>query len=143
MSEPARLFDPDEGRGQPETVALEPGERLVRVLPDVSGMAKEFDYIVPTKWAGLVDVGSMVRMDLHGRRVAGWVTETDVAATPGMTLRHIERVSSVGPPEDVVDLARWASHRWAGRLTPVMKTASPSKMVKACLLYTSPSPRDS
>jgi primosomal protein N' (replication factor Y) len=131
MTEPGRLFDPDEGRQEPEPAALQPGERLVRVLPDVSGLDKEFDYIVPARWADQVAVGSLVRVDLHGRRVAGWVTDVDLEPRAGMTLLALSKVSSVGPPADLVDLARWAARRWGGRLTPILKTASPPTMVKA------------
>ncbi|MGH1490664.1 MAG: hypothetical protein ACRBK7_14950 [Acidimicrobiales bacterium] len=131
MTEPARLFDPDEGRKEPEPAVLQAGERLVRVLPDVSGLDKEFDYIVPAKWAADVAIGSIVRVDLHGRRVPGWVTAVDLAPKPGMQLRSISKVSSVGPPAEIVELGRWAAHRWAGRLTPILKTASPPTMVKA------------
>ncbi len=131
MSEPARLFDPDEGKPEPEPAVLQPGERLVRVLPDVSGLAKEFDYIVPARWSDQVQVGSMVRVDLHGRRVAGWVTDVDLEPRPGMSLRSVAKVSSVGPPGEVLELARWAANRWHGRLTPIVKTASPPTMVRA------------
>ncbi|MGI9598044.1 MAG: hypothetical protein ACR2QK_17910, partial [Acidimicrobiales bacterium] len=130
-SEPGRLFDPDEGRSEPEPAVLQPGERLVRVLPDVSGLAKEFDYIVPARWAEAIVVGTLVRIDLHGRRVAGWVTAVDLEPKPGMSLRAIAKVSSVGPPGELIDLGRWAARRWAGRLTPILKTASPPTMVKA------------
>ncbi len=130
MSEPARLFDPDQGRPDLKPAVLQPGERLVRVLPDVSGLSKEFDYIVPARWASDVDIGTMVRIDLHGRRVAGWVLAVDLEPEPGMALRAVAKVSSVGPPAAVIDLARWAAWRWSGRLTPILKTASPPTMVR-------------
>jgi primosomal protein N' (replication factor Y) len=44
---------------------------VVRVLPDVSGIDKEFDYLVPDHLPEVI-VGSVVRVDLAGRRVAGW-----------------------------------------------------------------------
>ncbi|MEM9654142.1 MAG: hypothetical protein AAGA65_18755 [Actinomycetota bacterium] len=131
MSEPTRLFDdPDVGRVAPEPVTLAPGERVVRVLPDVSGLDKEFDYLVPARFADQVELGSLVRVELHGRRVAGWVIAVDVTPAPGVTLRPITKVSSVGPPADVIDLGRWAARRWSGRLTSVLKTASPQTMVR-------------
>ncbi len=143
MSQPGRLFDPDDGQptpsldparadGEPDAeVDVEPGSRLVRVLPDVSGLTKEFDYVVPARWADRVTVGSMVRIDLHGRRVAGWVVATDVEPKAGLRLRSITKVSSVGPPDEIIELARWAARRWAGRVTPILKTASPHTMVGA------------
>ncbi|MEM7271557.1 MAG: hypothetical protein AAF547_00630 [Actinomycetota bacterium] len=131
MSEPRLFADPEVGRRPPEPVAVGPGERIVRVLPDVSGLDKAFDYLVPARWADRVAVGSLVRVDLHGRRVAAWVVEIDVEPPSGVSLRAITKLSSVGPPPEVVDLARWAAHRWAGRLTTILKTASPPTMVPA------------
>ncbi len=132
MSEPSRLFDdPDVGRVAPEPVVLEPGERVIRVLPDVSGLDKEFDYLVPARLADQVTLGSLVRIELHGRRVAGWVVAIDIEPAPGVSLRAVSKVSSVGPPADVIDLGRWAADRWSGRLTSVLKTASPPTMVRS------------
>ncbi|MDH3296444.1 MAG: hypothetical protein OER95_19145, partial [Acidimicrobiia bacterium] len=115
---------------QPPTgPAVQPGERLVRVLPDVSGLSREFDYRCPARWAGEIAIGSLVRIDLNGRRVAGWVTAVDVDPLVGMSLAAITRLSSIGPPHEIVELARWASHRWHGRLAPILKAASPPRMV--------------
>ena len=44
---------------------------VARVLPDVRGIDKTFDYVVPDKLVDHVRVGSLVRIDLHGRRVGG------------------------------------------------------------------------
>ena len=103
---------------------------MVRVVPDVSGIDKTFDYTVPARWAGTVSVGSLVRIELNGRRVAGWVVAVDVEAPPGVTLRPLAKVSSVGPSAEVIDLARWAAHRWSGRLASVLVSASPDRMVE-------------
>ena len=129
-----QLFDPAEFGGpdsddERQVAEVGEGERLVRVLPDVSGLSREFDYRCPAKWADDIDVGSLVRIDLNGRRVAGWVTAIDVDPPVDVSLASITRVSSVGPPADIVALARWASHRWHGRLAPILKAASPPRMV--------------
>ncbi|MEZ5342275.1 MAG: hypothetical protein R2706_12735 [Acidimicrobiales bacterium] len=101
----------------------------VRVVPNVAGIAKEFDYSVPAALASSVAVGALVRIELNGRRVAGWITAIDPVVDDGVTLRPLLKVSSAGPSADVVDLARWAAHRWHGRLTSVLTSASPSTMV--------------
>lgn len=106
-----------------------PSERVVRVVPDVSGLDKMFDYTVPARWVGTVDVGSLVRIELNGRRVAGWVVDVDVEAPPGVELRPLAKVSSAGPSADVVDLAKWAAHRWSGRWASVLTSASPDRMI--------------
>lgn len=103
--------------------------RVVRVLPDVSGLDKEFDYLVPSRWAEDVALGSMVRVELHGRRIAGWVVAIDVEPPPGVALREVVKISSLGPSGEILGLTAWAAHRWQGRRAPILKTASPERMV--------------
>src|SRR4029079_11242453 len=43
---------------------------VARVLPDVAGLDKAFDYLVPEHLQ--VRVGTLVRVELHRRRVGGW-----------------------------------------------------------------------
>jgi len=99
----------------------------VRVSPDVTGLDKEFDYVVPD---GIdAPVGTRVRVPLHGRRVAGWVVAED-PPDAGVALRELLAVSSRGPAPDLVELARWAAVRWASvRIRPFLVTASPPSNV--------------
>lgn len=105
--------------------------RFVRVLPDLTGLDREFDYLVPPDVvgrAGFVGVGSIVRVPLNGRRVRGWITQLDPDDGPVAPdrLTAITALSSRGPAPALVELARWASVRWAaGRLRPFLVTASP------------------
>jgi primosomal protein N' (replication factor Y) len=106
------------------------------VLPDVTGLDKTFDYLVPEDLVALVGVGSLVRVPLHGRRVGGWVLRVGppdaerVADVAVERLVPIAKWSGHGPSAEVIDLARWAAHRWAaGRLRPLMVSASPPRMV--------------
>ncbi len=99
---------------------------IARVVPDVTGLDKEFDYAVPDGFD--VAVGVRVRVPLHGRRVTGWVVAVDPSDAPvaATQLREVLAVTSLGPALELVDLARWASVRWAaGRLRPFLVTASP------------------
>ena len=109
---------------------LTPGQRVARIVPDVSGIDKAFDYSVPTSIDELIDVGSIVRVELNGRRVGGWVKEIDVEPPAGVSLREIVKFSSVGPSAEIVELADWAAHRWAGRLASILRTASPDRMTR-------------
>ncbi len=98
------------------------------MLPDVTGLDKEFDYVVPEALVLDVHLGSRVRVPLHGRRVGGWVVGLDPPdrSLDVDRLRAIAKVSSRGPDGGLIDLARWASIRWAaGRLRPFLVTASP------------------
>ncbi|HWC39332.1 MAG TPA: hypothetical protein VG476_12420, partial [Acidimicrobiales bacterium] len=88
---------------------------MVRVLPDVAGIDRAFDYLVPGKLDDRVTVGTRVRIGLHGRRVGGWVLADRVTPPAGIELRPIAAVTGFGPSDDVVELAAWAAWRWAGR----------------------------
>jgi primosomal protein N' (replication factor Y) (superfamily II helicase) len=112
---------------------MDPSSLLVaRVVPDVTGLDKHFDYIVPEPLRARVAVGSMVRISLQGRRVGGWVVA--LGAPDGAIaidrLVALAKWSGVGPSEEVIDLGRWASQRWgAGRLRPFLVAGSPPGMV--------------
>ena len=106
----------------------------VSVRPDVVAIDRSFTYAVPEAWqadgrAGRLEVGSMVRIDLHGRRVGGWVTEVGVAPPDGVELRPLARLRGLGPPPDLMDLARWAAWRWAGSEVTFLRLASPPRAV--------------
>ncbi|WP_254126966.1 hypothetical protein [Aquihabitans sp. G128] len=105
------------------------GRRIVRVLPDVVGIDKEFDYLVPE--GVVVHEGDVVRIQLGPRRVGGWITALDVTATPGVALVPLAKVSGRGPAPELVALASWAAWRWAGRRPHFLRTASPGAVVRA------------
>lgn len=112
---------------------------MARVVPDVAGIAREFDYLVPAALAAHVRVGTSVRVELGRRRVSGWVVESGIEPPAGVALRPITAVRGWGPPASVVALARWAAWRWAGPLPLLLRTASPSSLVRS--LPDPPSPR--
>ena len=109
------------------------GDRVVRVLPDVAAIGKVFDYSVPSAMAGadLVQVGTEVRVELHGRRVGAWVVAADVEQVPGVVLRPIAKVRGLGPPSEVVELCHWVAWRWGGRSAQVLRFATPPHPVRA------------
>lgn len=118
--------------------ADEASRRLVaRVVPDLTGLDKHFDYLVPIALEGRVRVGSLVRIVLHGRRAGGWVVElrhqdddADTTEVDPRRLIELSRFSSVGPSSTLVDLAGWAATRWGvARLRPFLGAASPDTMV--------------
>lgn len=112
-----------------------PYPQRVRVVPDVAAIAKTFDYAVPDAWhrdgrAARLAVGTMVRVVLHGRRVAAWVVAVDPPADPARPLAPLTKLSGVGPPAELVALAEWAAWRWAGALASILGTASPATMIE-------------
>lgn len=101
----------------------------MRVLPDVAAIDKTFDYAVPDAVASQVRVGSVVRVDLHGRRVGGWVVADDVEPPAGVKLLPIAKVTGWGPAPDLMDLAPWAAWRWFGRRAAFVGTATADRAV--------------
>lgn len=106
------------------------------MLPDVVGIDRAFDYVVPTSWeadgrAERVVVGSMVRVPLAGRRVDGWVTAIEVEPESGVRLVELVKLRGMGPSPELLDLAGWAAWRWAGRRVAFLRAASPERMVAA------------
>ena len=74
-----------------------------------------------------VEVGTMVRVPLHGRRVAGWVID------PSSTLRPVgcsrsPKVSGRAPARRRSTSAG-GRRRWAGRFPTLMRAASPDRML--------------
>lgn len=103
---------------------------VARVVPDVTGLDRAFDYLVPERLASRVVVGTRVRVPLHGRRVGGWVVGFGPAVVDRLV--EIERVSSIGPSAEIIELAEWAARRWGtSRLRPFLVVGSPPTMVPA------------
>lgn len=108
----------------------------------MSGLDKVFDYVVPEHLTGSVEVGTRVRVDLHGRRVGGWIVSLDRRSDPdgpaqsaavrpeAFELKPIVKITGAGPGADIIELAEWASVRWAaGRIRPFLVAASPERAV--------------
>jgi primosomal protein N' (replication factor Y) len=104
--------------------------RVCRVAVDVLAVERLFDYTVPDSLAGVVGVGTIVRVNLGGRRVRGWVVEDDVVSeAPPEKLRPLVAAVSAGPPPEIVALTEWAAWRFAGPRLPLLRSASPAAVV--------------
>lgn len=108
------------------------------MAPDVRGLSRRFDYLVPPTARQRVAVGTEVRIDLHGRRVGGWVTDVDVEPVPGVPLRELAKVRGAGPSAEVMELAEWAAWRWAGPLSAFLRAASAPAAVTTLPASTDP-----
>ncbi|MBS1847007.1 MAG: hypothetical protein JST73_01910, partial [Actinobacteria bacterium] len=102
--------------------------RAVRVLVDVTGIHKVFDYVVPAD-LGPVRIGSEVRVRLGPRALRGWVTAVDVEPPEGVTIQPIVAVRGIGPAPDLLALADWAAWRWAGHPAHFLRIASAPTIV--------------
>ncbi|HKN38413.1 MAG TPA: hypothetical protein VJ456_04800 [Acidimicrobiia bacterium] len=104
--------------------------RVCRVAVDVLAVERLFDYTVPEPLAGVVGVGTIVRVNLGGRRVRGWVVADDVVSeAPPEKLRLLLAAVSAGPPPEIVALTGWAAWRFAGPRLPLLRAASPAAVV--------------
>ena len=105
---------------------------IARVLCDRSGPDRAFDYRIPDDLSAKITIGSVVRIDLHGRKIGGWVKEFDPSdALPADELLPLRRVSGIGPDESVIELAEWSAQRWAGRRSQFFRAASPPRVVRS------------
>jgi primosomal protein N' (replication factor Y) len=104
--------------------------RVCRVAVDVLAVERLFDYTVPDSLAEVVGVGTIVRVNLAGRRVRAWVVEDKVVSeAPAEKLRPVLAAVSAGPSPEVVDLTAWAAWRFAGPRLPLLRAASPPAVV--------------
>lgn len=104
--------------------------RIARVLPDVTGLDKAFDYSIPDELGNDIRVGTIVRVELHGRRVGGWVIEV-LSESVVDELKPIAKVTGHGPSGELIALAEWAHVRWAARrLRPFLVAASPKRAIR-------------
>lgn len=103
--------------------------KVARVVTDVAGIDKDFDYLIPEGMGGSIAVGTEVRVPLHGRRVGGWIVDLRTCGPAGVELRPLAKVRGVGPDPDTVELAGWAAWRWAAKRSWFLKTASAGRAV--------------
>ena len=96
-------------------------------VPALADQGRAFAYLAPPS----LEVGAVVRVPLHGRRVKGWVVARDVEPPDGVRLSRIAKVSGRGPGPDVVSLTAWGAWRWAGRRTALLRAGSAAGVVPA------------
>jgi primosomal protein N' (replication factor Y) len=78
-----------------------------------------------------VRVGSVVRIDLHGRRVRGWVVAEGPGAARDVALKPIAKVSPGFVDPELVALSEWAAWRWAGKRRTFLSTATDQSRLSA------------
>ena len=124
------LFDPPGRRAPliPEVSAVE--GVVVRVVADVRSMRNELDYLVAPPDDARVEVGSLVDVDLGGRRLKAWVVAVGVDPPPGVRVRPVRRLRSVGPDPSVTELTAWGAWRFAGARSALLGTASSPVIVR-------------
>jgi primosomal protein N' (replication factor Y) (superfamily II helicase) len=84
---------------------------------------------VPDALGDQVRVGTVVRVQLHGRRIGAWVVAEVADPAPGLALKPIAKVTGWGPTRELLDLADWAAWRWAGRRASFLRSATADRAV--------------
>ncbi|MBJ7293000.1 MAG: hypothetical protein JHC78_05590, partial [Ilumatobacteraceae bacterium] len=103
---------------------------IARVVTDVSGIDKVFDYSIPPELVQATQIGTKVRVNLHGRRVGGWVVAIGDSTTPGFDsafeskLIPLVSVSGAGVEPYLVDLVTWVATMWCGPIRAVLSSAT-------------------
>ena len=115
------------------TTPASPDPVVARVIPDLTGLDRQFDYLVPPELLARVGIGTQVRVSLAGRRIGGWVVSLGAPdADLGVErLLPIAKITGYGPAQPLFDLAAWAVPRWAGRLRAFLIAASSHTAVTA------------
>ncbi len=105
-------------------------QRYCRVAIDspVRALDRPFDYEIPERMLGRVDVGSVVRVNLHGRNVRAFVVELlkdPAVAKP----RALSSLVSDEPlfTEETIALAEWTARRYVVPLGVVLHDAVPGR----------------
>ena len=105
-------------------------QRYCRVAIDspVFALDRPFDYEIPERMLGRVDVGSVVRVNLHGRNMRAFVvTMLDEAAVAKP--RALSSLVSEEPlfTADTIALAKWTARRYIVPLGAVLHDAVPGR----------------
>ncbi|TVY00691.1 primosomal protein N' [Cohnella terricola] len=106
---------------------------VARVIVDVPSRDTDrpFDYLIPDRLAGWVEVGSRVAVPFGPRTLQGIVTgiaeDADVAYAK---LKPLEDVLDALPPlsPELVELAEWISRRWLCPLTVALQAMLPAAL---------------
>lgn len=101
---------------------------VASVVPDVSGIDKVFDYLIPSELEDVATLGARVRIVLNGRKVGGWIVDIQpynpLSGVALERLSSISRVSGHGVEPDMVAITRWIATMWYGSWRAVLSSAS-------------------
>ncbi len=103
------------------------GGSFLEVVLDVPSLRKVLHYSYE---GSPVPIGTEVRATLRSKSLRGWVVGVDDEPPEGVAVKEVRAIRSVGPPEPVVELARWAAWRWAGTWAGFLRSASSPVIVR-------------
>ena len=99
------------------------------MVPDVSGIDKVFDYLVPESLSSRIWIGARVRINLNNRRVGGWVVDLSHDQDAEKHRFHnrllpIVSVSGHGVEPELVPLTQWMAEYFFGSWRSTLSSAS-------------------
>lgn len=100
------------------------------MVPDVSGLDKVFDYLVPDSLRERVWIGARVRVNLNNRRVGGWIVALETSENDSQSQIAVDRllpivsVSGHGVEPILVPLTRWMAEQYFGSWRATLSSAS-------------------
>jgi primosomal protein N' (replication factor Y) len=114
-------------------------------VPDVTGIDKIFDYLVPSQLVAKTTLGCRVRINLNGRRVGGCVVSLvpfdEYADFDTDKLSVIVSVSGAGVEPELINLTQWIAAHWWGSWRAVLSSATaPRARTRAVNARYGPSP---
>lgn len=106
---------------------------VARVIVDVPSRDTDrtFDYLIPDRLIGWVEVGSRVAVPFGGRKLQGIVTGlSDAADVEFAKMKPIEDLMDAIPPlsAELVELGEWISKRWLCPLTIALQAMLPAAL---------------
>ncbi len=100
------------------------------MVPSVPTFAVDqgFWYSIPPGLAGILQVGSIVRVPLSGRRVRGWVVE--IGERPPGRLKDVTALSGAAPVfgPDLARSLNWAAGHYVAPVSVVLAKATPPNL---------------
>ncbi len=103
---------------------------VARVVPNIPTFAVDdgFWYSIPDHLAGDIQIGSIVRVPLGGRRVRGWVVET--SSNREGKLKEIAGVSGAAAVFDdrLLRTLMWAAHHYVAPVSILLGKATPPNL---------------
>lgn len=99
------------------------------MVPDVSGIDKVFDYLVPESLSSRIWIGARVRINLNNRRVGGWVVDLSHDQDAEKHSFHnrllpVVSVSGHGVEPELVPLTQWMAEYFFGSWRSTLSSAS-------------------
>jgi primosomal protein N' (replication factor Y) len=116
---------------------------VARVIVDVPSRDTDrtFDYLIPDRLIGWVEVGSRVAVPFGGRKLQGIVTGLAEDAEVEYTkLKPLDDLMDAVPPlsQELVELGKWISKRWLCPLTIVLQAMLPAALKGRAEKYVCP-----